>query len=111
VVSRLGKDRLTEIDEMARGFALKYRDAAEKGDATAEALFWKYLGLALEAAKGRAPYETPRYAAIAVQDQRATESRVISGGSAKERLRGVGAGGDCGRPGRGGGCAPDYDRG
>ena len=69
VIRKLGKDRLTEVEEMAMEEALSYREAARQGNVAAEMLFWKYLGLALEAAKARAPYESPRLAAVAVQEQ------------------------------------------
>jgi len=64
----LGKDRLTEIDEEARAFSLSYREAAKKGDATAEGLYYKYLSLSLDAAKARAPFEA------SVDDARAPAS-------------------------------------
>ena len=85
VIRKLGKDRLTEVEEMAMEEALSYREAARQGNVAAEMLFWKYLGLALEAAKARAPYESPRLAAIAVREDRA-DDRVITGESARERL-------------------------
>src|SRR6516225_5449560 len=85
VMRRLGKERMTEVEEMALEEALNYREAARKGDVAAETLFWKYLGLVLEAAARRAPYESPRLAAIAVRDEKA-DDRVITGESARERL-------------------------
>ena len=85
VMRRLGKERMTEVEEMALEEALNYREAARKGDVAAETLLWKYLGLVLEAAARRAPYESPRLAAIAVRDEKA-DDRVITGESARERL-------------------------
>ena len=46
---------------------------------------FKFVGMSLDAAKGRAPYESPRLAAVAVQE-RAEEGRVITGASARSSL-------------------------
>ena len=85
MLRKLGKERLIEIDEIAMALVYKYRAAAEEGDVVAEALLWKYLGLALDAAARRAPYESPWLAAVAVREQKA-DDRVITGESARERL-------------------------
>ena len=85
VLRKLGKERLIEIDEIAMALVYKYRAAAEEGDVLAEALLWKYLGLALDAAARRAPFESPRLAAIAVQEQK-EEKRKVTGESARHRL-------------------------
>ena len=85
VMRRLGKERMTEVEEMALEEALTCREAARAGDVQARDQFYRYLGLALEAAKARAPYESPRLAAIAVRDEKA-DDRVITGESARERL-------------------------
>src|SRR6516162_4032683 len=85
VLRKLGKDRLIEIDEIAMALVYKYRAAAEEGDVVAEALLWKYLGVALDAVARRAPYESPRLAAVAVRDEK-VDDRVITGESARERL-------------------------
>src|SRR5262249_33678984 len=78
VLRKLGKERLIEIDEIAMALVYKYRAAAEEGDVVAEALLWKYLGLALDAAARRAPYESPRLAAVAVQERK-EEKRKVTG--------------------------------
>ena len=85
VLRKLGKERLIEIDELAMALVYKYREAAEKGDVIAEALLWKYLGLAAEAAARRAPYESPRIAAVPPREQ-TDDDRTITGESARERL-------------------------
>jgi hypothetical protein len=85
VLRKLGKERMTEVEEMAMEEALACRDAARAGDVQARDQFYRYLGLALEAAKARAPYESPRLAAIAVREDKA-DDRVITGESARERL-------------------------
>jgi len=85
VLRKLGKERLIEIDEIAMALVYKYRAAAEEGDVLAETLLWKYLGLALDAAARRAPFESPRLAAIAVQEQK-EEKRKVTGESARHRL-------------------------
>src|SRR6516165_12498323 len=85
VMRRLGKERMTEVEEMALEEALACREAARAGDVQARDQFYRYLGLALEAAKARAPYESPRLAAVAVQEQR-EERRKVTGASARERL-------------------------
>jgi|SRR6516165_12073948 len=85
VMRRLGKERMTEVEEMALEEALACREAARAGDVQARDQYYRYLGLALEAAKARAPYESPRLAAIAVREDRA-DDRVITGESARERL-------------------------
>ena len=64
VMRRLGKERMTEVEEMALEEALACREAARAGDVQARDQYYRYLGLALEAAKARAPYESPRLAAI-----------------------------------------------
>ena len=70
-LSVLGKDRLTEIDEIAMDLALAFRPVKDEhgrpdwkspGD---ELRFERYLRLAYYCAKARAPYESPRLAAIA----------------------------------------------
>src|SRR6516225_11497580 len=78
VMRRLGKERMTEVEEMALEEALACREAARAGDVQARAEFYRYLGLALEAAKARAPYESPRLAAVAVQEQREERRKVRS---------------------------------
>ena len=85
VLRKLGKERMTEVEEMALEEALACREAARAGDVQARDQYYRYLGLALEAAKARAPYESPRLAAIAVREDRA-DDRVITGESARERL-------------------------
>src|SRR5215831_2425591 len=85
VVRRLGKERMTEVEEMAMEEVLRYREAARAGDVAAREQFYRYLSLVLEAAARRAPYESPRLAAVAVQEKR-DEHRVITGDSARERL-------------------------
>jgi len=70
---------------MAMEEALRYREAARAGDVAARDQFYRYLCVALDAAARRAPYESPRLAAIAVQERR-DEERVITGDSARERL-------------------------
>jgi hypothetical protein len=76
---------MTEVEEMAMEEALTYREAARAGDVQARDQFYRYLGLALDAAARRAPYESPRLAAIAVQEKR-EEKRKVTGASARERL-------------------------
>ena len=54
VMRRLGKERMTEVEEMALEEALACRDAARAGDVQARDQFYRYLGLALEAAERKA---------------------------------------------------------
>jgi hypothetical protein len=50
VLRRLGKERMTEVEEMALEEALCYREAARAGDVAARDQFYRYLSLALDAA-------------------------------------------------------------
>src|SRR5215471_3092512 len=71
----LGKERLTEIDDWAYKAAKRFAPREDKngdpywknpGD---EARFDRYLKLSAKCALGRAQFESPRYAAIAVASQ------------------------------------------
>ena len=50
VLRKLGKERMTEVEEMALEEALCYREAARAGDVAARDQFYRYLSLALDAA-------------------------------------------------------------
>src|SRR5262249_33352041 len=73
-VKALGKDRLTELDNMAmqlvKVFAPKKDDLGnvhwEPGD---EARFFRCMAMAGKYAEARAAFESPRYAAVAVANQ------------------------------------------
>jgi hypothetical protein len=67
------------------GEAQGWLESARQGDVASLELLFKFVGMSLDAAKGRAPYESPRPAAVAVREQQ-DEGRVITGESARERL-------------------------
>jgi hypothetical protein len=71
-ITALGKDRLAELDEWAYGLAKKFAPREDdKGYAHwqnpgDEARFMRFFALAAKCALGRAAFESPRYAAVAV---------------------------------------------
>jgi len=74
-ITALGKDRLAELDEWAYKLANKFAPREnEKGETYwispgDEARFLCFLALSMKCALGRAQFESPRYAAVAVANQ------------------------------------------
>jgi len=74
-ITSLGKDRLAELDDWAYGIAKKYAPKEDKegrlywdgeGD---EVRFMRFLNFCGRCATARAQFESPKYAAIALQNQ------------------------------------------
>jgi hypothetical protein len=71
-ITALGKDRLAELDEWAYGLAKQFAPQKDgKGKAHwenpgDELRFMRFFHLAAKCALGRAAFESPRYAAVAV---------------------------------------------
>src|SRR5262249_27799171 len=77
----LGKDRLTELDVWAHSMAQQFAPKKEKktgrlywGNDGDEARFMRFMKLCGEYAAARAPYESPRLAAVAVANQDADKT-------------------------------------
>ena len=77
----LGKDRLAEIDDIMFRYALAHSPVEQDEEGNPCRPFWenpgdeqrflRFMGLSYDCARARAPYESPRYAAIAVAAQAA----------------------------------------
>ena len=75
----LGKDRLAEIDDLMFRYALAFSPVEEDEEGKRCRPFWespadeqrflRFMALSYDCAKARAPYESPRYAAIAMACQ------------------------------------------
>ena len=68
---KFGKDRAKEVDDIAFEVAMAFQPEVKDGVASwakpeDEVRFERYLRLSLDAAKARAPYESPRYMAVGV---------------------------------------------
>src|SRR5262249_3009205 len=74
-ITKLGKDRLAELDAWAYGLAQKYAPKEdEKGRAYwdndgDELRFMRFIAFCAKCAAARAQFESPRYAAVAVANQ------------------------------------------
>src|SRR5262249_48354670 len=95
----LGKDRLAEIEAIMMRGALAYSPAEkdEKGNpcrpywepAADEMRFLRFMALAQDCAKARAPYESPRLAAVQPANQQALENDDDDGIDPREKLKDI----------------------
>ena len=73
-ITSLGKDRLAELDQWAYGMAQKFAPTEKEGKLVwendgDELRFMRFMAFSAKCALGRAQFESPRYAAIAVANQ------------------------------------------